>query len=201
MYVDLSVAVNEKTPVYPGDAPVKIESAAIFERDGWTDHIVSVNTHVGTHMDAPLHMIKDGKTLDQIPLDQCTGRGLIVPAEKDITLDAVKRAGIQEGDIVLFRTGMSERYHEPIYFEKYPVMPEAVAHYLVEQKVKMVGVDTGSVDNADHFPIHKILLGGGVLIIENLTNLDKLPSGPCKIYALPMKLELDGASARVIAEV
>lgn len=80
-------------------------------------------------------------------------------------------------------------------------MSEEMASYLVDQKVNMVGVDTGSIDNLDGFPIHKTLLAGNVLIIENLTNLEQLIDRKFKVYALPIKLALDGAPARVIAEV
>jgi kynurenine formamidase len=65
----------------------------------------------------------------------------------------------------------------------------------------MVGVDTYSVDNQDDFPIHKILLSGNVLIIENLTNLRQLADKNFTIYALPINLQIDGSPARVIAEV
>ena len=199
--VDLSVTLNEQTPIYPGDPPTTIQPAGVFERDGWNDHVVSVNTHVGTHIDAPLHMIADGKTLDKIPPEQFVGRGRLIEVGKEFDVEQLKQADIQAGDIVLFRTGMSERYHEPVYFENYPAMSEVIAHYLVERGVKIVGVDAGSVDNTDGFPIHKILLGGEVLIIENLANLDKLTGKEFTVYALPIKLDLDGAPARVIAEV
>ncbi len=201
MYIDLSVTLNQQTPVYPGDPAIKIEPAGVIEHDGWNDHVISVNTHVGTHIDAPLHMIAGGKSLDQVPIEQFVGRGCLVEADKGFTLKSVQQAHIQAGDIVLFRTGMSEHYHEPVYFETYPVMSEEIAHYLVEQKVKMVGVDMGSVDNADGFPIHKILLEGNVLIIENLTNLSQLTGKEFTVYALPIKLDIDGAPARVIAQL
>jgi arylformamidase len=96
---------------------------------------------------------------------------------------------------------MSDKYHDPIYFEDYPAMSEEVAKYLVEAKIKMVGVDTCSVDNQDGFPVHKILLAGNVLIIENLTNLTQLTGKDFKVYALPLNLQIDGSPARVIAEV
>jgi len=96
---------------------------------------------------------------------------------------------------------MSEHYHESVYFEDYPVISEEIAQYLVERKVKMVGVDAGSIDIADGFPIHKILLAGDVLIIENLTNLNQLIGKDFTVYALPIKLDVDGAPARVIAAV
>jgi len=201
MYIDLSVDIDEHTPVYPGDAPLKIAPAGKLERDGFNDHVVSINTHVGTHIDAPLHMIAGGKTLDQTSIEQFVGPGQLVEMGKEFNIESLQKADIQKGDIVLFHTGMSDHYHEPVYFKDYPVLTEEMARYLVERKVKMVGVDTGSADIAEGFPIHKILLAGNVLIIENLTNLDKLTGKAFTVYALPIKLTVDGAPARVIAKL
>jgi arylformamidase len=199
--VDLSVLLNERTPVYPGDTKTKIEAAGVLEKDGFTDHLISMGTHVGTHVDAPMHMIAGGKGLDQIPPEQFIGRGRYIKVESTFDLDAIKSADIQSGDIVLFHTGMSDHYHEPGYFEEYPVMSEDVAEYLVSQKVKMVGLDNCSADNSEGFPIHKILLASDVLIIENLTNLASLSDKNFMVYALPLKLEVDGSPARVIATI
>jgi arylformamidase len=200
MLIDLSVPLNEKTPVYPGDPDTKIETAGVLANDGYNDHYISIGTHVGTHIDAPLHMLEGGVSLDKLPIEQFVGNGRLVEVVgtdfKDVT-----SADIQEGDIVLFRTGMSDKYHEPVYFEDYPAMSEEDAKYLVEAKVKMVGVDTCSVDNQDGFPIHKILLASNVLIIENLTNLNQLTGKNFKVYALPLNLQIDGSPARVIAEI
>lgn len=201
MFIDLTVTLDQQTPAYPGDPVIKIEPAGIIERDGWNDHYISIGTHTGTHMDAPIHMIEGGKTLDQIPLEQFIGRGCLIDVRQGFDLSVLKQADIRTGDIVLFYTGMSKHYYEPKYFESYPVMPEEVAQYLVERKVKMVGVDVGSVDNADGFPIHKILLVNNVLIVENLANLELLANKDFTVYALPIKLALDGAPARVVAEV
>lgn len=200
MLVDLSVPINEQTPIYPGDPATKIVPAGVLAKDGFSDHYVSIGTHVGTHIDAPMHMLEGGASLDQIPLDHFIGRGRLVEVIGN-DFEGVKAAGIQADDIVLLYTGMSDKYHEAIYFEDYPAMSEEVAKYLVETKVKMVGVDTCSVDNKDGFPIHKILLAGGVLIIENLTNLKQLSGKEFSVHALPIKLQIDGAPARVVAEV
>lgn len=201
MFIDLTVLLNVQTPVYSGDPSITIEPAGVLIRDGWNDHRISFGTHIGTHMDAPLHMIEGGKSLNQFPIEKFVGRGIVIDVSDGFTLEVVQQANTQPGDIVLFRTGMGSRYHEPVYFEDYPVMSEEVAHWLVERKVKMIGVDAGSVDNQEGFPIHRILLTGEVLIIENLTNLDQLKGKDFMVYALPLKLELDGAPARVIAEV
>lgn len=196
-FLDLSVLVDENTPVYPGDPPVKIEPAGTFTKDDYNDHVFSMSTHVGTHIDAPNHMVKDGKTLDQIPIEQFIGRGRLV---EGLDFTQVKQAGIEEGDIVLFKTGMADHWGKDEYYKKYPEISEEVANYLVEKKVKMVGMDIASPDHPP-FKIHKILLGANVLIIENLTNLDKLVGKEFTVYALPIKLALDGAPARVIAIV
>lgn len=198
--IDLSVPLNEQTPVYPGDPATSIKPAGVFVEDGYNDHLISVGTHVGTHIDAPFHMIADGKTLDQIPVEQFVGRGCYIEAKDGFDLEAIKQADIREGDIVLFHTGIIARYKEPSYYEKYPKLPEDIARYLVDMKVKMVGMDMSGPDH-EPFKTHKILLGGGVLIIENLTDLDQLADKEFTVYALPIKLEVDGAPARVIAQL
>lgn len=199
-YVDLSVPINEKTPVYPGDPITKIEPAGIFDTDGYEDHYVSIGTHAGTHIDAPRHMVKNGKSLDEIPVEHFIGRGVYIKVEGSFSLDVIKKANIQEGDIVLFHTGMSDVYHEPAYYNNYPAMTDEIGRYLVKKKVKMVGVDMCSVDH-EPFPVHRILLKDDVLIIENLTNLGVLEGKEFTITALPIKLQIDGAPTRVIAEI
>lgn len=200
MFVDLSVSINEQTPVYPGDPAIIIERVATLAKDDYCGHHISIGTHAGTHIDAPMHMLEGGKSLDQMPLEQFIGNGRLVEATGN-NFDAVKKMNLKAGDIVLFHTGMSDKYHDPIYFEDYPAMSQEVAEYLVESKVKMVGVDTCSIDNTDGFPIHRILLGGDVLIIENLTNLDRLAGKKFKLFALPLNLQIDASPARVIAEL
>lgn len=199
--IDLSVKLDEDTPVYPGDPATRITPAGVLEKDGFQDSNVSFGTHIGTHIDAPAHMLKGGRTLETYDIDHFIAPGRYVDA-RDMTLglENAKNAGIQPGDIVLLHTGMSDRYTEPGYFDKYPAIPEELVDYLVAQQVKMVGVDMCSVDH-ETFIVHKALLAKDILIIENLVNLDKLTGKNFKVYALPVKLALDGAPARVIAEI
>lgn len=198
--VDLSVAINENTPVYPGDPKTIIKPAGDLAKDGYCDHFVSMGTHVGTHIDAPMHMIEGGQSLDQQPIERFVGRGACVDVT-DGNFKKVKEVDLQPGDIVLFMTGMSSKFNDSVYFEHYPAMDGDTAEYLASKKVSMVGVDACSIDNQEGFPIHKALLGQGVLIIENLTNLGELVGRNFRVYALPIKLQIDGAPARVIAEV
>jgi|SRR5215217_2477570 len=200
MLIDLSVPINERTPVYPGDPLIEIRQGGTVGVDGYQDHVIRLGTHIGTHIDAPSHMIDGGKSLDQFPLSHFVGRGVHVPVDDEFTLLRLEKADIRAGDIVLFETGMSTRYHEPDYFEDYPVITEEVAHYLVDKKIRIIGVDTCSPDK-DPFAVHKILLSNDVLIIENLTNLNQLAGKEFKVYALPLNVAMDGAPVRVAAEI
>jgi arylformamidase len=201
--VDLSVILSEDTPVYPGDPETKFETIATVKNDGHTDHYISTVNHTGTHIDAPMHMLANGKSLNDFPIEHFVGRGRYIKVQdNNFDLETVKKADIQAGDIILFHTGMSDHYHEPIYFEHIPAMSAQIAEYLVDCKVKMVGLDTGSADNHDKdHPIHKTLLAGNILIIENMTNLAQLEGKEFTVYALPLKLEVDGAPTRAIAEI
>jgi kynurenine formamidase len=200
MFIDLTHRLNNDTPVYPGDAEIKISSADTIEQNGYLGHNLQLGTHSGTHIDAPAHMITGGKTLDKFGIDTFVGRGCyIFLQDRKFTLEAVQNADIKSGDIVIFDTQYSYHFKKPEYFTDYPVMSEEVALYLVEKGVKMVGLDTCSADNQADFPVHKILLSSDILIIENLTNIEQLTDHSFTVYALPIKLDLDGAPSRVIA--
>lgn len=199
-YIDLSVTVDENTPVYPGDPEVSIAPAGVFAKDGFNDHIVTIGTHVGTHIDAPLHMIENGKSLDDFSIEYFIGHGVYIDAQNGFNLKEIQAVNIQAGDIVILHTGMSAHYLNASYFEKFIPIPEDVATYIASCDVKMIGMDMGSPDH-EPFNVHKIFLKNDILIIENLTNLDQLASKSFKIFAFPTKLSVDGAPARVVAEI
>ena len=106
-------------------------------------------------------------------------------------------------DFLLLYTGWDEKFGAPDYMEGFPVLSEDAARFLTELELKGVGFDAVSADAVDteDYAVHKILLGAGLVIIENLTGLGKLPAGiPFCLTALPMAIkEADGAPARVMA--
>ncbi len=199
-FIDLSIPINEHTPVYPGDPRIEIRTSATLEEDGYEVHLVCLGTHIGTHIDAPSHMLAGEKTLDQFPLEKFSGRGVYIKVEGSFNLEVIKRVPLAGNDIILFDTGMSSLYSSPGYYDKYPAMTEAIANYLVEREVKMVGVDMCSVDY-EPFSVHKILLEHDILIIENLTGLSRLQGKNFTVYAFPLPLQLDASPTRVVAEI
>ena len=108
---------------------------------------------------------------------------------------------INPGEIVLVFTGFGHKYGQPNYYKGYPEFSIECAHRLVEAKIAAVGMDTPSPDGPP-FSVHKILLPENILLIENLTNLDKLLGvNHFRVMAFPLKLKADAAPARVIAEI
>lgn len=211
--VDLTHIFTDAMPTYPGDPMSRIQQAAWLKKDGYADHLLSTGLHVGTHLDAPAHMIEGGKKIHELPLEMFSGKGVVVDVRRRKKIDMADMSFQQKlgSRIVLFYTGWSGKYEAKEYFTDFPVMTEALARELVKRKVKMVGLDTASPDlpaprarqaGRAPFAVHKILLGAGILIIENLTNLEALlPHKHIEVYAFPLKLVADAAPARVVALV
>lgn len=202
-YIDLTHTFKAKMPVYPGDPlPILTQSAEI-DAAGYNEFHISTGMHVGTHMDAPLHMIENGKKLSEYGPEKFFGKGHLIDArnQKEINADLIKEKNISPCEIVIVMTGFSEKFGSDSYYNDYPEITESFAQRLVELGVKIVGMDTPSPDRAP-FDIHKILLSNDILIIENLTNLEALlPYGKFDIIALPAKFEAEAAPVRVVAKV
>ena len=163
---------------------------------------VDLMGHVGTHMEAPFHCLKSGADLSQIPLDRLVGDAVILnltnaSAEGGVTLAQVQEAakaagGVRKGDLVFCRMGPTA------YFSTPPLK------WLVDQGMKMMGVDSSGVELADDKTQaninHLVLFRAGIPLIENLANLEQLSRPRVKVYALPVPVRgLDAFPLRVIA--
>lgn len=202
--IDLTHTFTDDMPVYPGDPKSSLEQVAFIEKDTYNDHKLTTVMHVGTHMDAPFHMIARGKKIDQITPDRFIGKGALIDARGKEKVDATLLSNytIQEDSCVLVYTGYGSKYRSQDYYKGYPEFTKDFASKLVELKVKMVGMDMLGPDYDKPWVTHKILLESEILIIENLTNLDKLLNvKDFEVMALPAKLHADAAPVRVIAKV
>jgi arylformamidase len=197
---DLTMPIDERTPVFPGDPEQEIEQIAQVEEDGWTEKRLTFNSHFSTHIDAPIHMKSGGKTLDDFEIDRFIGEAVVIDAsdQKEIEPSLEK---VQEDDIVFFYTGHIEKAYDEDFFEDNPVITEETAEKLIEKGVSIVGLDSYTPDN-DPFPVHKKFFAEEILIVENLVNLEKLIGERFECYILPLKIgDADGAPCRVLAEL
>src|SRR3989344_5450748 len=187
--IDLTMPLDANTPVYPGDPKPKITIAATIERDGCNGKHLEFNSHFGTHIDAPFHMLADGKKLDEFPLEKFIG-------EIIVDLSQVKR-----GDIVFFWTGNTDKAYTAEFFENIPVISLQTAKELCARGAKIIGIDSYTPDK-EPFLTHKELLAHEILILENLVNLEKVAGKRFECIIMPLKIaDADGAPCRVIARL
>ncbi len=201
--VDLTRPLGTATPVYPGDPAVEVEP--VEAAPGVHISRLRLGTHAGTHMDAPSHFIAGGLTIDLVPLGQCVGEAVLVRCPGARSIDAaLLRAyedAIRRVRKVVVDTGWAAHWGREDYFTRHPVLPEDAARFLIDCGVHLVGVDGPSVDRAP-YPAHRVLLGAGAVIVENLANLDRIPGPVFHLSAAPLPVAGgDGAPARVFAVI
>lgn len=201
--VDLSHNIESGMPVYPGDSDVKLLQTHIYIRDKYNDHQLESGMHVGTHVDGPMHMADVNKYIDDINLNHFCGEGCIIHTQneeiiklKDKHLDIIKGKSI-----VLIHTGMDSCYGKENYYSEHPTLDMSLCEVLVKCNVKMVGFDMPSPDRYP-FSVHKYLLSNGVLILENLTNLESIKDDDnFEVFAFPLKVKADSSMVRAVARV
>jgi len=164
-----------------------------------------MSLHVGTHIDAPAHMIQGGKQLSDYPIEKFIGKAILVDARDHDSLDQtiLAHSVIEQNSIVLFYTGWDRYFFADSerYFKQHPVFTLKLVQELIKSKIKMVGFDLPGPDRWP-FELHKILLKNDTLIAENCTNLERLlDATKIELYALPLAIAADGAPARVVAKI
>jgi kynurenine formamidase len=197
---DLTMPIDENTPVYPGDPkPVFIKRANIKE-DGYNAMSVSLNSHTGTHIDAPYHFIENGKKLSEFPVEKFAGCTIVIDAT-NMDVSKIDFSLIKENDIVLFYTGFSENAYSDIYYKDNPVINISIANELIKRGISIFGIDSFTPDN-EPFTIHRMFLERDILILENLINLKDLAGKRFDCVIAPLNLQNnDGAPCRVFAMV
>lgn len=206
--IDLTHTICENMPVYPGTEHPKLTVATTCEKDYFQETVLQMYSHTGTHMDAPAHVFTDRTTLDQFPAERFAGMALVIDcrhlkAGDRITLDCLKPYGdkVRQAEYLLFNTGWDQYWGTEAYFGDFPCIDEAVLDLIMAGNYKGIGVDTISIDPMAKLVRHRILLKDlDVLIVENLTNLQRCGKALFRFCCLPLKWEhADGAPARAIA--
>jgi kynurenine formamidase len=220
-FIDLSVTVNDAT-LSPPSTNLRVELTPHLRGPGpghWQASIARLSLHTGAHIDSPLHVYKDGITTAEIGLDQVMGEALVVDlsfvgANHGVSIEDLRRGGadaVKPGDIVLLRTDWSDKMYGkwPDYFTQSPFFPPESAEWLVAKGPKNIGFDffeeyCARLPNfgSEDFPMHRVILGAGVVIMEGLTNLGALPWRRVEFYAPFYKIAgAEGAPARFFANV
>ena len=243
--VDLSLPINSRMKPLPGIPaydenptlcyPLSVmsdEQTAALKKNGaifpkepeLSNHMLSkleITTHIGTHIDAPLHMLENTWSIDEIPLEYLVKKGRVIPltdtpAGGMVTAEAILKSGVDFDDSVIpiLHTGWTEQnWGKPEFWDNTVYMHKDVAELMVERRVSAVAIDffpefpfwRKDVTRPEGQPAghnHKLLLGNKVIIIQMLTNIGAIGTDDFLLSAVPMKLEgLDGSPARVFAAI
>ncbi|MDH3650146.1 MAG: cyclase family protein [Saprospiraceae bacterium] len=198
-------------PFQMGMSGFRYEIAKTIEADGWNARDLNFYSHAGTHMDAPLHFGVNDRGIDTYAVDRFFGRAWVIriPIHEPQQLISVADLGMvsstfNTGDSLLLNTKWDQYAGEVKYRDELPRISEDLARWCVDHEVNMLGVEAPSIADVNNLEevtmIHKILLGGDVIIIEGLTHLDRIQREEVMLLAFPLKIKgSDGSPARVIA--
>ncbi len=204
--IDISVPVRAGMPGWPGDPPVDIEWIGdIRAGDAANLSRIALGSHAGTHVDAPLHYLPDGKSIGEMPPDALVGPARVVEArgraDGSIPARELETKGIRRGQRILLKTDNSLLWGKPERFhERFVHLSVAAARFLARMKILALGIDYLSVSGymKDEAQVHRALLEAGVWIIEGL-DLRGVRPGRYELICLPLRLEgTEAAPARAL---
>jgi arylformamidase len=162
---------------------------------------IHMGIHTGTHMDAPKHVIADGKTIDRIPLSDAIGPARVIEINDNAAVKAeeLKQYKFKQGERILFKTKNSERcWKTDAFIPDFVYIAEDAAQLLANSGVKLVGIDYLSVGGPPM--THKILLGAGIWLLEGL-NLSTVNPGNYNLICLPLKImQTEGSPVRAVLQ-
>lgn len=210
--IDLSHPLEHGQLNFAWDPKISVMPHNTVTSIGYNITQVSLSTHQGTHLDAPFHFYDDGKTVDQMRLDQFYGPATLVDlapgghlqAKTPLTVErfAPHAAKFQPGAKIIYRTGWSRNFNTPVFFSDFPTLTLDAARWIAERRIGLLGMDTPT-PSTDWMECHHLLLKQGVeiVIVEGLTNLEKLPE-KFTFIGFPLNFKgRDGAPIRAVAVV
>lgn len=207
--IDLTHFLENNMTVYSKKLDIDVNHAYTHKQYGFRGTKLNLFSHHGTHIDAPAHVLSDGKFLDDFDLDKFCGSALLINLENKfldnnkITIDMLYpyENKIKNHEVIILKTGNYKFWNQNKYLDNFPILTKESAKYLSSFNIKIIGFDTISPDvyESHEYEIHKIFLEKEILIAENLDLSNELPD-KFKFMAIPLKYKhSDGSPIRVMA--
>jgi kynurenine formamidase len=205
--VDLTRPLGPETLVFPGDPKITLARVADHLTEGYEVTQICLGSHSGTHLDAPRHFFPDGAALSDYPMGRLVADGVVLDVrgarsrivDRYLLAAQLEEWPVKPGEFVLLWTG--EAGGNPADTPESTALTAEAAALLLDLGVTLVGTDGPGLDSeGGSYPIHRLLLGAGVLLAENLCNLDLLGPGRARCVFLPLAVDdTDGAPVRAVA--
>ena len=204
-FYDVSMTIENGMLSWPGDGPVSVDRVRSME-DGerLNKSRLDLSAHSGTHIDAPVHFIREGIGVDLLPLDILIGPAVVLhlPGARELGVREFKAAGIQpDTERLLLKTDNGKHLGQREFKKDFSFVTPEGARYIIDSGVRLVGVDYLSIAEYGRGEVvPQALLGEGIIIVEGV-DLRAVPAGSYNLIALPLKIGgCDGAPARVVLE-
>lgn len=199
---DITLPLSSKIPVYPGDPPVHIEPLMRLDMgEPFNVSSVTLTSHSGTHIDVPRHCFEDGLAVDLLPLELLMGKAVVVEVcgVQAIGSEQLKRLSVKGEERVLLKTDNSNTRTPGLFTAESAYLTEEGAVFLLEAGVRLVGIDSLSIEAyGGSGDVHRLLLRHDAVILEGL-KLGEVAAGHYELICLPLKLaDGDGAPVRAV---
>ena len=202
---DISMTIENGMVSWPSDGPVRIDRVRSMDDGGRLNQSrLELSAHTGTHIDAPVHFIPNGRGIDSVSLDRLIGPAVVVhiPGVREIGAGELRKAKIPSGtERLLIKTDNEELLGMKEFNRDFSFVTSEGASYLIDEGIRLVGIDYLSIAAyGSGEVVHQILLGAGIVIVEGV-DLRAVPEGPYHLVALPLRIAgCDGAPARVVLQ-
>ena len=203
---DVSLPIREGMPVWPGDPPVLVEGlCSVPAGDAFSVSRLSLGSHAGTHVDAPSHLLRHGRTVDELSLEALCGPAWLCSLPEPRIIIGAHLAALELPAgcrRLLLRTANAEPESECVSTvdPTYVAFDESAARWVVERNILLIGIDGPSIEpfGKDMGPVHRLLLEADIVIVEGLA-LRGVPPGEYELICLPLRIVGgDGAPARAL---
>ena len=204
-FYDITMTIENGMISWPSDGPVRVERVrSMDDGERLNQSRLDLSAHTGTHIDAPIHFLKEGSGVDSLPLDILIGPAVVVdvPGVRAIGASQLKMANIKPDSVrLLLKTDNGRFLGQSTFSQEFSYITPDGAGYLIDHGIRLVGIDYLSVaEYGSGEAVHRDLLGAGIVIVEGV-DLREVPAGSYNMIALPLKISMcDGAPARVVLE-
>lgn len=201
--IDISIPTNRHMLSWPGSSPFQRERVAgIGKKYLHNESIIRMSVHAGTHLDAPLHFVRDGKPVEKMALENFIGRSFVADVHDatEITVKNLDNLQLPRNTTrILFKTANSKLWREKKFNPDYVGLTPDAARWLVKKRIKLVGSDYLSIAGFSHtLEVHRILLGAETAVLEGI-NLSKVEMGEYELICLPLNLsDSEAAPTRAV---
>ncbi len=201
-YIDLTHTITSNIAVSPFDKNVRMKQVKQLDIDSYNDTEITTTMHIGTHIDAPSHVMDSEVYISDYPVEKFIGKGVLLDFEnqKNISLRKLDQKKIKQDSIVVIYTNMDKKIGTDEYYYDHPKLTKEFCDYLVSKQIKILALDFFSPESMP-LDIHKKLLSNDILIVENLKDVHLLKDKDFIMHVIPIKIKTEGAFIRAYAEL